>query len=50
VFQLNLKENVMNDELQLEVVDLGDAKQETKGVPDAPLAEPNEARPRKEIG
>ena len=26
-----LKENVMNEELQLEIVELGDAKEETKG-------------------
>lgn len=39
----------MNDELQLELVELGDAKQETKGLPEGPLPEPNEVRPRKEI-
>lgn len=39
----------MNDELQLEVVDLGDAKEETMGLPEGPQSEPNEVRPRKEI-
>lgn len=39
----------MNDELQLDVVDLGNAKQETKGLVQGPEPEPNEARPRKEI-
>jgi hypothetical protein len=49
VFQLNLKENVMNDELQLELVDLGDAKEQTKGLPNGPEREPNEVKPRREI-
>jgi hypothetical protein len=31
VFSTQLKEIVMNEELQLEIVDLGDAKEETKG-------------------
>jgi hypothetical protein len=29
---LNLKEIVMNDELELEIIELGDAKEETKGT------------------
>jgi Family of unknown function (DUF5974) len=44
-----LKENVMNDELQLEVVDLGDAKEETKGVEKAQYPEPNDLLPFREI-
>lgn len=30
--QLNLKEFVMNEATELEVVDLGDAKEQTKGI------------------
>lgn len=36
---LNLKENVMNDQLELEIIDLGDAKEETKGAKSGPLFE-----------
>jgi len=36
---LNLKEIIMNDELELEIIDLGDAKEETKGGKTGPLAE-----------
>ena len=49
VFQLNLKEIVMNEELQLEIVDLGDAKEQTKGQERGPLPEPNDVKPRREI-
>ncbi|MFG6417210.1 rubrivinodin family lasso peptide [Roseateles sp. DC23W] len=38
----------MNDEVQLEVVDLGDAKEETKGVDKAQYLEPNEILPFRE--
>lgn len=39
----------MNDELQLEVVDLGDAKEETMGVEKARYAEPNDLLPFRDI-
>lgn len=39
----------MNDELQLEVVDLGDAKEQTKGLEQGPEPEPNDVKPRREI-
>ena len=45
--QLNLKENVMNEDLQLEIVDLGDAKEETKGRIQGVEPELNEAAPYK---
>lgn len=35
----------MNEAPQLEIVDLGDAKQETKGQPQGPLPEANEVFP-----
>lgn len=35
----------MNDELELEMVDLGDAKEETKGLQVGIQAEVNEAAP-----
>ena len=41
----NLKEIVMNEALQLEIVDLGDAKEETKGLPQGPKPEANEVAP-----
>jgi hypothetical protein len=37
-----LKEIVMNEAPQLEIVDLGDAKEETKGQPDLPRVEDNQ--------
>jgi hypothetical protein len=42
------KEFDMNEALQLEVVDLGDAKQLTKGALLLPVAEDNPARPTKQ--
>lgn len=45
----NLKENVMNEAPQLELVDLGDAKEETKGRPDLPKPEENQVALFKEI-
>lgn len=44
-----LKENVMNEELQLEMVDLGDAKEETKGRKEGPETEANPALPYRVI-
>lgn len=41
------KENVMNEDLQLEIVDLGDAKEETKGRIQGVEPELNEAAPYK---
>ena len=35
----------MNEALQLEIVDLGDAKEETKGQPEGPKSEANEVLP-----
>jgi hypothetical protein len=42
-----MKENVMNEDLQLEIVDLGDAKEETKGRIQGVEPELNEAAPYK---
>ena len=42
------KENVMNEAQQLEVVELGDAKFETKGMQMAPLPEENPAVQRRQ--
>jgi len=39
----------MNEAPQLDVVELGDAKQETKGLPEGPRPEANEALPFKVI-
>lgn len=44
---INLKEKVMNEAPQLEIVDLGDAKEETMGRPIGPLPEDNPDLPRK---
>jgi hypothetical protein len=44
-FQRNLKEFVMNEAPELEVVDLGEAKELTKGVLIPPHLEDNPARP-----
>ncbi len=40
----------MNEELEmeLEIVELGDAKEETKGLPSGPAAEDNETFPFRE--
>lgn len=40
----------MNESLEAEVVDLGDAKQETKGLPDAPAYEEHPTLKRREEG
>lgn len=45
----NLKEFIMNDALELELVDLGDAKEETKGQPDGPLPEDDQHKPRRDF-
>jgi hypothetical protein len=44
------KEIVMNEELEMEmeIVELGDAKQETKGLPSGPDIEDNETFPFRE--
>ena len=39
----------MNEALQLDIVDLGDAKQETKGLPEGPKPEDHPVFPRKQI-
>jgi len=39
----------MDQALQLDVVDLGDAKEETKGLPEGPKPEDNPVFPRKQI-
>jgi hypothetical protein len=43
----SLKENVMNDELEmeLEIVELGDAKEETKGAASGTITEQNDVLP-----
>ena len=45
----NLKEFIMNEALELELVDLGDAKEETKGQLEGPLPEDDPQRPRREF-
>jgi hypothetical protein len=45
VFSTQLKEIVMNEAPQLEIVELGDAKEETKGLTEGIRGEVNEAAP-----
>lgn len=44
-----LKEFTMNEALELELVDLGDAKDETKGQPEGPLPEDDHTKPRRDF-
>ena len=39
----------MNEALELELVDLGDAKEETKGKIEGPLPEDDQQRPRRDF-
>lgn len=41
VFHLNPKEFAMNEVMELEVVDLGDATEVTMGMPATPASEPH---------
>ena len=45
-----LKESIMDDTTQLEIVDLGEAKEVTKGTLMPPLAEDNSTFPFQHIG
>ena len=45
----NLKEFTMNEALKLELVDLGDAKEETKGQPEGPLPEEDLTKPHRDF-
>jgi len=46
---LNLKEIIMTEELELEIVELGDAKEETKGTFDTLDAEISSVAPYKRL-